>query len=305
MKILVTGGSGMVGRCVRELFPDATYPTSSELDLTDGRAVEDYMSRTYFDFVIHLAAHVGSLHDNIENSTLYFDENVLMNTNLTKYAYKYGVKNFLGILSTCIYPDAVDEFPIAETELHNGVPHIDLMTYSYAKRSHAVQLDAYKKSFGVNFNYLIPCNLYGEKIEDTGRSHFLNDLIHKICIAKINGERSITLFGDGTPLRQFMHAEDFAQVIFDYVQNGVNASFNVAPEINLSIAEMAKIALEVCGCSDFDIRYDSSKPNGQLRKDVDSSLMRQHLPHTTFRALKDGLEGVYKYEYQRLRPAVQ
>lgn len=302
MKILVTGGSGMVGRSLRALFPNATYPSSSELDLTDSRAVKSYMGQGRFDSVIHLAAHVGSLHDNIENSTLYFDRNVLMNTLLTKYAYESGVKNFLGVLSTCIYPDATKEFPIPESSLHNGAPHFDLMSYSYAKRSHAVQLDAYKNSFGVNYNYLIPCNLYGAKLEShRGRSHFINDLIYKICAAKLNGERGIVLFGDGTPLRQFMHAEDFAKVIFAYISNNINASFNVAPQVNMSINEMARIALDVCECDTFTVSYDSSKPNGQHRKDVNTSLMEKYLPDLEFRSLRDGMSSLFQAEYQSLR----
>lgn len=302
MRILVTGGSGMVGKNLKQFIPEATYPTSSDLDLTDGLAVKDYMYDGKFDSVIHLAAHVGSLHDNIENSTLYFDRNVLMNTLLTKYAYDSGVRHFLGILSTCIYPDAIKEFPIPESSLHNGAPHFDLMSYSYAKRSHAVQLDAYKNSFGVNYSYLIPCNLYGEKQESNkGRSHFINDLIYKICVAKLNGERGITLFGDGTPLRQFMHAEDFAKVIFAYISNNINVSFNVAPKINMSIDEMARTALDVCGCSSFNIKYDSSKPNGQFRKDVNTSLMENYLPNLKFRSLQDGMRGLFQTEYQRLR----
>lgn len=302
MKILVTGGSGMVGRSLRHLIPEAIYPSSSELDLTDGRAVKDYMHQGKFDLVVHLAAHVGSLHDNIENSTLYFDRNVLMNTLLTKYAYESGVKHFLGILSTCIYPDAIKEFPIPESSLHNGAPHLDLMSYSYAKRSHAVQLDAYKNSFGVNYNYLIPCNLYGEKLEShKGRSHFINDLIYKICVAKLNDNTGITLFGDGTPLRQFMHAEDFAKVIFAHISNNINASFNVAPKVNMSIDQMARIALDACGCSSFTISYDSSKPNGQYRKDVDTSLMEKYLPELEFRSLHDGMSNLFQFEYQSLR----
>jgi len=302
VRILITGGSGMVGRSLKQLLPDATYPTSTELDLTDGIAVKDYMFSGKFDSVIHLAAHVGSLHDNIENSTLYFDRNILMNTLLTKYAYESGVKHFLGILSSCIYPDDIKEFPIPESSLHIGAPHSDLMSYSYAKRSHAVQLDAYRNSFSVNYNYLIPCNLYGEKQEShKGRSHFINDLIYKICIAKLNGDRKITLFGDGTPLRQFMHSEDFAKVIFSYISKNINTSFNVAPKLNMSIDEMARTALDACGCGSFTISYDSSKPNGQHRKDVNTSLMQKYLPDIEFRSLRDGMSSLFQTEYQSLR----
>ena len=98
-----------------------------------------------------------------------------------------------------------------------------------------------------------------------------------------------------------MHAEDFAKVIFAYISNNINVSFNVAPKINMSIDEMARTALDVCGCSSFNINYDSSKPNGQYRKDVNISLMENYLPDLKFRSLRDGMKGLFQTEYQRLR----
>lgn len=296
MKVLITGGNGMVGRNLRKLMPDAFAPSSSELDLMNASAVKQYMNDNKFDTVIHLAAYVGSLHDNIENRTKYFDNNILMNTIITKYAYESGVHNFLGVLSTCIYPDDCNEFPIKEIALHKGAPHADLMSYAYAKRSHAVQLDAYRESFGVNYNYLIPCNLYGIVDEShEGRSHFVNDLIFKIIRAKNENSSIFELFGDGTPLRQFMHAEDFASVIYKYIDNNLSGSFNVAPDINLSVDNIARVALKTCDATDLKIQYSSAKTNGQLRKDVDTSLMKKAIPSVTFRSLEDGIRQVYDY----------
>lgn len=296
MKILITGGNGMVGKNLRKLMPEAFAPSSSDLDLMDASAVKMYMNDNKFDTVIHLAAYVGSLHDNIENRTKYFDNNILMNTIITKYAYESGVHNFLGILSTCIYPDDCSDFPIKESALHKGAPHADLMSYAYAKRSHAVQLGAYRESFGVNYNYLIPCNLYGIVDEShEGRSHFVNDLIFKIIRAQNDNSAILKLFGDGTPLRQFMHAEDFASVIYNYIDNNLSGSFNVAPDINLSVDNIARVALKVCDSDDLTIQYSSKKTNGQLRKDVDTSLMKNAIPGITFRSLEDGIRQVYDH----------
>ena len=295
MKILVTGGTGMVGSELKKLLPNATYPTSKELNLTDPHSVESFLKKNQFEYVIHLAAHVGSLHDNIENSTLYFDQNILMNTIITKLSYQYGITNFLGILSTCIYPDDLEVFPIKEKSLHLGAPHKDLMSYAYAKRSHAVQINAYKESYKVNYNYLIPCNLYGEfNSSHKDRFHFVNDLILKIIKAKRNKENHIKLFGDGTPMRQFMSAEDFAKIIYAYLDKDLNKSFNVAPNENLSIDQIAKIGLAACEAKKLKIIYDSSKPNGQFRKDVDTKLFNESIKNFEFTDLSEGIKKVYK-----------
>jgi GDP-L-fucose synthase len=296
MKLLITGASGMVGSYLSKILPEAHTPSSKELNLIDSRNVKEYMSDHKFDYVLHLAAYVGSLHDNIENRTPYFDQNVLMNTLITKYSYETGVKNFLGILSTCIYPDNVNKFPIDEMKLHDGPPHIDLMSYAYAKRSHAVQIDAYKKSFNVNYNYLIPCNLYGiVSAAHEGRSHFINDLIFKIIESKDKKNDSIRLFGDGTPLRQFMHASDFAEIIKIYIDNEINSSFNVAPNINMSINEMALQALDACDANNMSIIYDNSKPNGQYRKDVSTKRMEVYIKNYKFKELKSGIKEIYEF----------
>lgn len=297
MKVLITGSSGMVGRELVKLIPDAFCPSSSELNLMDSIAVKKYMDYEKFDYVIHLAAYVGSLHDNIDNRTLYFDQNILMNTIITKCAYESGVRNFLGILSTCIYPDNVKTFPIKEENLHDGAPHEDLMSYAYAKRSHAVQLTAYKEAFDVNYNYLIPCNLYGLVSEaHKGRSHFVNDLIHKIIVAKRSQHDHITLFGDGTPLRQFMYSGDLAKVIKMYVDKGHNSSFNVAPDMNLTVNDIALVALKACDAQGMSIKYDMSKPNGQYRKDVDTTILKKLMPKIEFYDLKSGIKKIYDIE---------
>ena len=297
MKVLITGASGMVGRELMKLIPDASCPSSSELDLMNPNAVKVYMDKEKFDYVIHLAAYVGSLHDNIDNRTLYFDKNILMNTIITKYSYESGVQNFLGILSTCIYPDNVRSFPIKEDSLHEGAPHADLMSYAYAKRSHAVQLTAYKEAFGVNYNYLIPCNLYGLVSEEhKGRSHFVNDLIQKIILAKRRNQNHITLFGDGSPLRQFMYSGDLARVIKKYIDEQHTMSFNVAPDVNLSVNDIALVALKACDAQYMAIKYDSSKPNGQHRKDVDTETLKRFMPTIEFRDLATGIRDIYEIE---------
>ena len=290
----------MVGTSLRSRLKNADYPSSSELDLTNQNSIKSFLSNKRYDYIIHLAAHVGNHHDNSIDKISYLDKNIIMNTLLTKAAYENGVKNFLGILSTCIFPDQVNEYPMREDMLHLGPPHKDLFSYGYAKRTHAVQLDSYKKMYGVNYNYLIPSNLYGIVTDSHfGRTHYVNDLIFKIIKHQIDNSNVIELYGDGSPLRQFMYVEDFSLIIDQYVKNDMTESFNVAPPENLTIDEIANIALKTCCSKDMKIVYNSSYPNGQHRKDVSINKFRNFFPNFKFTPLNEGIKFVYDYYKKR------
>jgi len=297
-KILVTGGTGLVGTELKKLMPKAIYVSSKDYDLTKENEVKKMFGDTKPDTVIHLAARVGSLNDNIENRVAYFDDNILMNTLVLKQAYNSGIKRFIGLLSTCIYPDNISSYPIAEEDLHMGPPHKDLYSYAYAKRCLAVQIDAYNAQYGVKlkYSYLTPCNLYGEHCKaHQGRSHYVNALIKKIIDAKKNGDDKILLFGDGTPLRQFMHSQDLARVIKLFLERDILDNFNVATEENYSVHKIAQIALKACEAEYLKIEYDTTKPKGQFRKDVSIAKFRKYFPDFKFTSLHDGIKQVYTY----------
>lgn len=294
-KIIVTGGSGLVGSELKKILNEALYPSSSEMNLIDPKSISNYLKKNKPTHIVHLAAYVGSLHDNIKNRCKYFDENIIMNTLITKISADLGINNFLGILSTCIYPDTNNNFPLRESCLHEGKPHESLMSYAYAKRAHSVQLDNYRETYGYNYQYLIPCNMYGfPNKKNKKRQHFINDLIQKIVIAKNNNE-DLVLFGDGTPLRQFMHARDFAKIISLYINNDKNFSSNVAPDINLSINDYAQFALKLFNLNHINIKYDHSLPNGQFRKDVSTSIFNKHFPEFVFSDLATGFQELYDF----------
>lgn len=297
MNIVVTGGSGMVGKSLQKILPTARYLSSKDYDLSLREGVEAMFIYERPDILIHLAAKVGGIIDNIQKPAEYFDDNVLMNTLLVKYAYRYGVKRFISVLSTCIYPDVVDTYPLKEEDLHLGPPTKTNFSYGYAKRSLAVQIDAYNQQYGTKYQYLIPCNLYGEYDKYGDNSHFIAALIKKIHVAKINGASSITLFGTGMPLRQFMHSDDLAKIIFICINEEIYDNMNVAIDKNLSINEMARIALSAMDMEHININYDLSKPDGQYRKDVSIDKLRSHssFKNYEFYDLYKGIKKTYDY----------
>lgn len=291
--VVVTGGSGLVGSYLKEIMPNAIYLSSSDYDLIKESDVERMYRELSPNTVIHLAAKVGGIIDNINKPAEYFDDNILMNTLLLKYAHLYGVKRFLGILSTCIYPDISKEYPMTEEDLHSGPPTETNFSYAYAKRSLAVQIESYNKQYGTNYNYLIPCNLYGlgDK-NDEHKSHFVTALLKKISDAKDSNSDHITLFGSGKPLRQFMYAKDLALIIKMVIDRNVYESFNVATDEVYSIDEIAKIALAATDSS-LSIIYDSEKPDGQLRKDVSIEKLKNIFPDFQSTRLIDGIKLSY------------
>lgn len=302
MNILVTGGSGLVGTHLKKYLPDATYLSSRDCDLTNESDVIHLFAGEKWDVIIHLAAKVGGIFDNIENPGIYYEDNVMMNTLLLKHARLNGVKKLIGILSTCIYPDVNWRYPMHLEDLHSGPPTPTNFSYGYAKRSMAVQIDSYKKQWNLDWMYLVPCNLYGEgDKDDDKKSHFVTALIKKIDEAKRSGSNKITLFGDGTPIRQFVHANDLAKIISLVIERGISESFNVASEETYTIKEIAELAIKACDV-DLEIEFDITKPNGQLRKDVTDSEIKRILPDFEFIKLKDGIKNTYK-EYEKSKPS--
>ena len=293
-KILVTGGTGLVGTYLKKILPDATYVSSKDYNLLDKKEVQRMFTDIKPRKIIHLAARVGGVHHNIQEPVKYFEENLLMNTFVLQESFLNKVESFLGMLSSCIYPNDVKNYPIKEENLLQGAPHQDLFSYSYAKRCLAIQIDAYNKKYNTKYNYLIPCNLYGEYDKfDPIEGHFVGALIEKIINAKKSRSKSIEIFGDGTPYRQFMHARDLAQIIKMTILKNIFLSFNVATEENYTIKKIVEIALEACNIQNLNIYFDKSKPNGQLRKDIDITNLKKLFPNFTPINLIDGIKEIY------------
>ena len=214
-----------------------------------------------------------------------------MNTNVLRASHESGVERFIGVLSTCIYPDVVESYPMKEGVLFDGPPTPTNFSYGFAKRCMAAHIDSYVKQYSKQWCYLIPCNLYSEYDKYTEHnSHFVSALVRKLYEA----DEEIMLYGTGKPLRQFMYGGDLAKVIKYMIDNDVVDNFNVAPSEVHSIREIAEIAKSAIKKKDIAIRFDSTKPDGQYRKDVDSSKLLNTLDKDfKFTPLKKGIAKVY------------
>lgn len=293
MTTLVTGGTGMVGRHLQNyLCDDAVFISSKDGDLTNSEDVKYLMYHYKPVRVIHLAAKVGGIQDNLKHPADFYNTNVLMNTNLLVYSHEVGVKRFTGILSTCVYPDVVDSYPMKEESLFDGPPPEGNFSYAYAKRSMAVQIDAMNRQYGTKYNYIIPCNLYSENdnFYHGDKMHFVTALLQKLKDS--NGR--INLLGTGKPLRQFMYSDDLARIIKRAVDEDITASFNAAPDFNMTIKEMAEQAIDELLDSNVSIVWNQPELDGQYRKDVSSAKLLGLMPDFKFTSFREGVQKVWK-----------
>ncbi|VFV20519.1 gdp-l-fucose synthase-like [Lynx pardinus] len=213
VRILVTGGSGLVGRAIQEVVADGAglpgedwvFVSSKDADLTDAAQTRALFEKVRPTHVIHLAAMVGGLFRNIKYNLDFWRKNIHINDNVLHSAFEVGVRKVVSCLSTCIFPDKTT-YPIDETMIHNGPPHNSNFGYSYAKRMIDVQNRAYFQQHGCTFTAVIPTNVFGPhdnfNIED---GHVLPGLIHKVHLAKSSGS-ALTVWGTGKPRRQFIYS---------------------------------------------------------------------------------------------------
>lgn len=297
-RVLVTGSNGMLGQAIQKYLNnydfDLYFINSGCYDLTREEDVMLMYQSVKPNRVIHLAAKVGGIFDNLRNPLDFLEKNILMSTLVTKWAHKYNVKRFTGMLSTCVYPNDINKYPLSEEDVFTGTPEITNFGYAYAKRVQGLQIEYYNK-LNRNWNYLMPCNLYGIDHKPLDSLHFIPALIKKIQNAVANNEDSITLFGDGTPLRQFMYADDLAKIINIMVEKDIKVSCNVAVPWNLSIKEMADIVMKVMDAN-LNIEWDTTKPNGQHRRDASTTRFEGYYPDFKFTTLTEGVKQIISNE---------
>lgn len=299
MKKIITGGSGLVGF----EFKDGLKLDKKKCDLRDTSQVTKLFESFKPDYVIHTAAKVGGVGANMNFKGDFFYDNILMNTNIIHQSKQFNVKRLLCFLSTCIFPNEIT-YPLTEDKIHLGPPHNSNDAYAYAKRMVAVQIDAYNQQYGTDYFCVIPTNIYGRNDNyNLENGHVIPSIIHK-CYLSIVNDTNLTLWGDGKSLREFIFAEDVAEICEHLLtEYKGNEPIIISNSIEYSIKYVAELITKIMGYKK-KIIWDTSKPNGQYRKPSDNQRLKSVLPEYSFTPLETGLEATIDYflkQYDSLR----
>ena len=275
-KIYVAGHRGMVGSAiVRELqnkgYHNIVTKTSKELDLRSQDAVRSFYETEKPQYVFVAAAKVGGIHANNVYRAEFLYDNLMIQNNLIHFAYESGVKKLLFLGSSCIYPKLAEQ-PLKEDYLLSGYLESTNEPYAIAKITGIKMCEAYRDQYGCNFISAMPTNLYGPNDNyHPENSHVLPALIRKFHEAKVSSTGQVEIWGDGTPMREFLYADDLANALVYLMENYNEKQFvNVGFGSDVTIKELAETVAKVVGF-DGGMKYDSSKPNGTPRKLMDSS----------------------------------
>jgi len=302
--ILVTGGSGLVGKAIetvvnqgeKEENEEWIFLSSKDVNLLETESTRAIFKRYRPTHVIHLAAMVGGLFANMRANLDFFRNNMTMNDNILNISYEFGVKKVISCLSTCIFPDKTT-YPIDESMVHLGPPHDSNFGYSYAKRMIDVLNRGYSQQHGCTFTSVIPCNVFGPhdnfNMQD---GHVIPGLIHKAYKAKADGT-DFHIWGTGKPLRQFIYSLDLGRLFIWAIRDYEDIEpiiFSVDESDEISIAEVAKLVLEA-----FDFKgnvvYLTDKADGQYKKTASNAKLRKLLPDFKFTPINEAIEATVKW----------
>jgi GDP-L-fucose synthase len=296
-QILVTGGSGLIGKNLQDLvcYPPHNdtvwlFPSSSELNLLSVESIEKYFSEHKIDFIVHLAANVGGLYKNLKYKVEMFRDNIIINENILFYANKYNIQNGIFCCSTCIFPAAPSKYPMTEDMIMEGYPHESNASYGYAKRLLYFQCQNYNQQYNRKYVCITPCNIYGKyDYFDLNNSHVIPGLIHKFYLESISNTGNPLMIKTGlTSMRQFIYAEDIAKII----QNMV-ISFETIDYSNIILAndEMYIIDMIKIISNKFPgVKYEiNDVEQGQSKKTCSNDLFKSKFPDFKLTPIENGL----------------
>lgn len=304
MKVLVTGGFGLVGHSLQKIVKDTNHHefvflSSKNGDLRDINVVDSLFDLHKPDVVVHLASCVGGVYANMSKNYDYLVDNLRINTNIVDACDRFGVKRLISCLSTCIFPDKNIIYPITSDQLHNGLPHDSNIGYAFSKRIMHLTGNLLSQKGKVKVINLTPTNLYGEYDNyNIKSSHVIPGLIHKTYIAK-NNDSTLKVYGTGRALRQFLYVDDLSRVIVKFIDlelNEMEVSCIVSPpetsEISIrNVIEKITTQLDFKGIIDYDTSYS----DGQYKKTATHTELLTYLPDFTFTDLDTGLSETITY----------
>lgn len=304
--VMVTGGAGFLGsHLVEDLQSRSTsvevfVPRSAEYDLRERADIRRAFTDSGADIVIHLAATVGGIGANRENPGRYFYDNAIMGIELIEMARQFDIEKFTILGTICAYPEETP-VPFSEEDLFNGYPEPTNAPYGIAKKALLTQSKAYRRQYGFNSIYLMPVNLYGPRDDfDLETSHVIPAIIRKCVEARERGDGSITAWGTGEPTREFLYVEDAASGILDATERYDRSEpVNLGTGMEISIRELVEMIADVTGF-DGEIEWDTSKPDGQMRRRLDVSRAKEYFDWEAETDFETGLRRTVEwYEAHR------
>ncbi|MDB5073817.1 MAG: nucleoside-diphosphate-sugar epimerase [Candidatus Eremiobacteraeota bacterium] len=293
-RILVTGGAGFLGGAVVETLrrrgcARIAVPRSRDFDLTDATAIDALFRRERPEVLIHLAAVVGGIGANRENPGKFFYENAIMGIQLIEHARRFSVEKTVVAGTVCAYPKLAP-VPFKEESLWDGYPEETNAPYGIAKKALLVQCQAYREQYGMNAIYLLPVNLYGPRDNfDPRSSHVIPALIRKALEARDSGSDELVVWGDGSATREFLYVGDAAEGIVAATERyDGEAPVNLGSGEEIPIRELVELVAELCGFRGRVV-WDTSKPNGQPRRKLDTTRAEREFGWHAGTSLRDGL----------------
>jgi GDP-L-fucose synthase len=303
-KVLVTGGAGFLGthvvRKIQEQGCQAvTVPRSRDIDLREKDAIVRLFGKTDPDLIIHLAAVVGGIGANRKHPGKFFYDNAVMGLQLMEQARQFDIEKFVVVGTVCAYPKFTP-VPFQEDELWNGYPEETNAPYGLAKKMLLVQAQAYRQEYGFNAIYLLPVNLYGPGDNfDLESSHVIPALIRKCLEAAEAGQEEVIVWGTGRASREFLYVEDAAEAIVLASEHyGDSKPVNLGSGLEISLKELAELIAEFTGFKG-QLVWDATRPDGQLRRCLDTSRAAQAFGFVARTDFREGLTRTIDWYRQR------